>query len=385
LLPDPEPRQQWATVFSADDHVVEPPGIFEGRFPSRFLDEVPRVVDFEGGQGWFWLGEIIPNIGLNAVAGRPIGEGSVEPRRFEHMRPGAWNVHERIRDMDRCGIWASVCFPSFLPGFTGQRLTLGPKDRDLAWAAMRAYNEWHLEAWCGAYPDRFVPQQIAWLPDALQAASEIHRNAALGFRAVSFPECPYKLGLPTIHSGYWDPFLAACEETETVLCLHIGSSGSIIQTSPDAPLAVGNQLFAASGLIYAVDWLFSGIPRRFPRIKICMSEGGIGWVASVIDRIDHQNRRYLPEEVLATADDFRRNFWFCALDDASGFRTADVIGVENILVECDYPHSDSTWPDTQALLRQHLSEVSTEAQRRICWQNGAELFRLAPPARTMPD
>ena len=112
--------------------------------------------------------------------------------------------------MDINGVWASVCFPSFLPGFVGQRLTLWPKDDDLALAAMRAYNDWHLEAWCGADPDRFVPQQIAYLRDPEVAAAEIRRNADRGFKAVTFSEAPYKLGLPTIHSGHWDPFLAAC-------------------------------------------------------------------------------------------------------------------------------------------------------------------------------
>lgn len=383
LLPDPEPRERWVPIFSVDDHVVEPPDIFQGRFPAKYADQEPRVIDTEnGGQAWRWLDRVLPNVGFNAVAGRPMEEQSSEPARFEHMRPGAWNIHERVKDMDIDGVAVSLCFPSFLPGFVGQRLTLWPDDPELALAAMRAYNDWHLEAWCGAYPDRFVPQQIAYLRDPEIAAAEIRRNAQRGFRCVSFSEAPFRHGLPTIHSGYWDPFFQACEETETVINLHVGSGGEIMSTSDDAPRGVTTQLFAASAMIYCVDWLYSGVAERFPNIKICMSEGGLGWVPVVIDRLEHFRER-VPLYLVGTsasAEMLRRNFWFCALDEPSAFANAEVIGVDNILVEADYPHGDSTWPNTQPLLEKHLGALPAELQDKFCWSNAARLFRHEMPA-----
>jgi predicted TIM-barrel fold metal-dependent hydrolase len=390
FLPDPEPAEVWATVVSVDDHVVEPPDTFEGRFPKRFADEMPRIVDTDnGGQAWLWTGQVLPNVGLNAVVGRPRNEHSFEPARFDHMRRGAWDPKARLVDMDLNGIWASVCFPSFLPGFVGQRLTLWPSDEDLALAAMRAYNDWHLESWCAVDPDRMIPQQIAWLRDPVVAAEEVRRNAARGFKAVTFSEAPHRLGLPTIHSRYWEPFIAACAETETVICLHVGSAGETVTTSDDAPIGVVGTLFAASSLTSSVDWLYSGIPQRYPNIKICLSEGGIGWVGAVIDRLDHLNERRIqrdgPEADLSgTSDVLRRNFWFCALDDPTGFLAREVIGVDNIVVESDYPHSDSTWPDTQALLKKHLAGVPVDEQRRMCWQNAVELFRHPNPPNPLP-
>jgi predicted TIM-barrel fold metal-dependent hydrolase len=388
FLPEPDPRETWATIVSVDDHVVEPPEIFEGRFPKKFADEAPRIVDNDGGQAWLWQGKILPNVGFNAVAGRPRDELGFEPTRFEHMRRGAWDVDARVKDMDINGVWASVCFPSFLPGFVGQRLSMWPEDEELAWAALRAYNDWHLEAWCDRYPERFIPNQIAWLRDPVKAGDEIRRNAGRGFKGVSFSEAPFKLGLPTIHTGYWDPFFAACEETETVINLHVGSAGETPTTSTDAPPGVVGALFSASSFTYAVDWLYSHIPTRFPNIKVCMSEGGIGWVAAVVDRVDHLNARgssaspSFPWEV--TSEQLRRNFWFCALDEPSGFKTADIIGIDNIVVESDYPHSDSTWPDTQPMLKEHLAGFSVEDQRKICWQNAVELYRHVVPAHPLP-
>ena len=119
-----------------------------------------------------------------------------------------------------------------------------------------------------------------------------------------------------------------------------------------------------------------------------MSEGGIGWVAAVIDRVDHLNARgssaspSFPWEV--DSEQLRRNFWFCALDEPSGFKTADIIGIDNIVVESDYPHSDSTWPDTQPMLKEHLAGFSVEDQRKICWQNAVELYRHVVPAHPLP-
>jgi predicted TIM-barrel fold metal-dependent hydrolase len=391
FLPEPTPRERWATIVSVDDHVVEPPDTFVDRFERRFADAAPRIVTTaDGGEAWSWNGELLPNVGFNAVAGRPSSEYGFEPTRFDEMRRGAWDVHARLADMDVNGVWGSLCFPSFLPGFVGQRLTLWPDDPALAFAAMRAYNDWHLESWCAAAPDRFVPNQITWLRDPTIAAAEVRRNAERGFRAVTFSEAPEKLGLPSLHTGYWDPLFAACEETGTVVCLHVGSSGTSPMTAPDAPPETVAVLFFAYGMYAAVDWLYSKVPVRFPNLKICLSEGGIGWVAGLLDRLDHCYRYqlgYLPtwrDVDLTPAEVLRRNFWFCAIDDTSGFLTRDVIGVENLLVESDYPHADSTWPDTQPRLREQLAGVPDDEARRICWQNAVELFAMPDPPDARP-
>ncbi len=385
FLPEPDARQQWATIISVDDHMVEPPDLFEGRFESKFEDVAPRIVDTEnGGQAWLWCGQELANVGFNAVVGRPRDELSFEPTRFEHMRKGTWDPIARVHDMDIDGIAASVCFPSFLPGFVGQRLTMWPEDEELAFAAMRAYNDWHLDSWCGAAPERFIPQQIAWLRDPVVAGDEVRRNAERGFKAVTFSEAPYKLGLPTIHSGYWDPFFAACEETETVICLHVGSAGETPSTSPDMPSGAIGQLFATSAFMYTVDWLYSRIPVRYPNIKIAMSEGGIGWVPAIIDRLEHLTRNRGGWNSDVNVEVLKRNFWFCALDEPSGFNNLHVIGADNVCVEADYPHSDGTWPDTQPLLHEHLAKLSVEDQRKVCWENASKLFRHPAPVAPKP-
>ena len=389
FLPEPERQRRRFTIISADDHVVEPPDVFEGRVPRRFADRAPRIVEEDGAHVWYYDGIPRPDIGLNAVVGRPIAEASFEPKRFEEMRRGSWDIDARVHDMDLNGIYASVNFPSGLPGFAGQRLQLG-RDPDLAMAVVRAWNDWHLEDWAGRHPDRVIPCQIPWLADPVVAADEIRRNAARGFKAVAFTEAPEKLGLPSLHTGYWDPLMAACEETGTAVCLHVGSSSSTPATSSDAPPITVGVLFFGFAMFTAVDWLFSKIPVRFPGIKICLSEGGIAWVAGLMDRLDHTGRYselygtwtdvpLTPNEVL------QRNFFYSAIEDPSSFRVRDRIGIDNIMVESDYPHLDSTWPHTQAIIAAGLEGFTDDEVRKVTWENAARVFGHPVPPEVAAD
>ena len=155
----------------------------------------------------------------------------MDPSRFDEMRPGCFDIHARIADMDINGIWASLCFPSLVAGFCGAVFSRA-EDPELGLACMRAWNDWHLDVWAGTYPDRIIPLQLPWLADIAAATAEVRTNAERGFKAVSFPEFPAALGFPSIFSGQWDPFFAACEETQTVVCLHTGASSWAPLPSP---------------------------------------------------------------------------------------------------------------------------------------------------------
>src|SRR6476659_11508521 len=183
-LPEPERAGRRYTVISVDDHIVEPPNAFEGRMPARFADRAPRVVERDdGSEAWVYEGQELPNVGFNAVVGRPVSEYSFEPTRFDEMRRGAWDIRARIADMDVNGVYASVCFPSFLPGFAGQRLQQLTDDPELALACVRAWNDWVIEEWAGFAPGRMVPLLFTDMAATETGAEEVRRNAARGFKA----------------------------------------------------------------------------------------------------------------------------------------------------------------------------------------------------------
>ena len=226
LEPDPSPREIRYTLFSTDDHLVEPPHMFEGRLPSKLQAAAPRVVETEEGhEVWEFDGRVFFQVGLNAVVGRKREDWKVEPTRFDEMRPGCYDPKARIDDMEMNWVESSLCFPTF-PRFCGQTC-LEAKDREVAEACVYAYNDWMVDEWCGEANGRMIPLCLIPLWDPELAAAEVRRNAARGVRAVAFSEIPPKLGLPSIHSGEWDPLFRACAETGTVVCMHIGSSSTM--------------------------------------------------------------------------------------------------------------------------------------------------------------
>jgi predicted TIM-barrel fold metal-dependent hydrolase len=389
FLPEPEPRTVLATIISVDDHLVEPADMFEGRLPARLRDRAPRiVVDRRGREVWEFDGQRHSQVGMNAVAGRRPETVETEPFRYDQMRRGCYDVDARVHDMDLAGIWASLSFPSMITGFCG-RVYSQCSDPDLGLATTRAFNDWVHDAWWGPHPDRIIPLGITWLSDPEVGAAEIRRNAARGFRAVTLPERPHKIGYPSIFDDYWAPILEACAETGTVVCLHVGSSGigDIPPGCDRAVVPLVATLFGQLSLQACTEWLWAGWTVRFPELRVAMAEGGIGWVAMLLDRLDNVVDRsgYGAGWDERPADVLRRGFWFCTIDDPSTIDTRHAIGVDNIMVEVDYPHGDSTWPDTQAVIEAAWGHLPAAERRRLCCENAAALFRHPLPDRVLPE
>jgi predicted TIM-barrel fold metal-dependent hydrolase len=379
-------------IISVDDHVLEPPDIFEARVPRNLKARVPYVRQSEDGvPQWIIEGDRLDITVTNGASGLPRNLwGGGKAFRYEEFRDGVWNSKKRLGDMDLAGIWASVCFPSLIFGFAG-RVFSQLEDREAGFAALRAYNDWMIEEWCAASPDRYVRTQLPWLRDPQVAAEEIRRNAVRGFQAVSFSENPEVLGFGSLHDSTWDPFFLACQETSTVINLHVGSSGELIQPSKDSPHESMSALFPLSGVIAAVNWVHARIPIRFPDIKICLSEAGVTWVPMVAERLQRSYRGLevtkiwkpedpQPEELL------HRNFWFCSIEDPVAFSLLDVIDPKHLMVECDYPHTDSTWPETQSVIRREMLDLPAETVKDVCFRNAATLYRHPEPsARWMSE
>jgi predicted TIM-barrel fold metal-dependent hydrolase len=387
FLPDPLPREVKYTVISVDDHVVEPPHTFEGRLPAHLQDRAPKIVETpEGHQVWEFEGNFFTQVGMNAIAGRRPETVKLEPFRFEHMRASCYDPAARVADMDINGVYAAVNFPSMITGFAG-RVFYGAQDGELGAACTRAWNDWIHDEWLQPFPDRFIGLGVAYLADPQQAADEIRRNAARGFTTVSMPERPHKLGLPSLWDrDHWDPIIAACDETDTVISIHVASSGGY-EGPPGGPgLQLGATLFGQLSLAASAEWLWSEYPVKHPDLKIAMSEGGIGWVAMLLDRLDNIIDRsgYGMGWDIRPAEVLKRNFWFCTLDDPSTIDTRYRIGVENIMVEVDFPHGDGTWPDTQLEIEKYWGHIPADELRMMCSENAAKLYRHPLPDVVLP-
>ncbi|MHB8669125.1 MAG: amidohydrolase family protein [Acidimicrobiales bacterium] len=369
-------------LVSVDDHVVEPPDLFDNHLPKKWLDRAPKVVHKDDGTDvWVYEGAEIPNIGLNAVAGRPKDEYGVEPTSFDEIRRGCYDIHERVRDMNANGVLGSMCFPSFT-GFAG-KLFAGSADKSLAHKLVMAYNDWHIDEWCGSYPGRFIPMVLPPIWDAELMAAEVRRVAKKGCHSLTFSENPEKTGFPSLHNDHWDPFWKACADEGTVVCMHIGSSSQIVVTSVEAPIDVMITLQPMNIVQAAADLLWSPVLRKYPTLKFALSEGGIGWVPYFLDRVDRtyeMHRAWTNQNFgdKRPSDVFREHLITCFIDDPIGIEIRHHIGVDGITWECDYPHSDSTWPHSPESVMKHLAGVPDDEINKITHENAMREFQFDP-------
>jgi predicted TIM-barrel fold metal-dependent hydrolase len=396
----------WSSLVSVDDHVVEPKTLWHDRLSRDDRGRGPRVVRMrvrdavkepltglyvtpeleQYADDWvdMWRYEDVRFPIMRSFASAGFAEGDVDaiPVIYDDMRPGCYEVSARLADMSEDGVAVSLCFPNLFVRFCGQRF-LEAKDKDLALRCVRAYNDWLTEEWAGPSGGRLHGAYILPLWDPALAAAEVER-VAQDARAVCFSEIPPRLGLPSIYTGDWDPLFAACERTDTVVAMHIGSSSSHAVSSDDAPkvLRQGNHHTISS--LSLTDWLVSGVLDRFPALKIAFAEGQAGWMPYLVSRLDrlwHRNSPALYKGDVARTPDppssYLGHVHSCVFDDPTAMRLLDLIGVDNICFETDYPHPDGTWPDSRANAREQTKDLSPEVRRKILRDNGLRLLGLA--------
>lgn len=391
----------WIT--SVDDHIIEPPNVWVDRIPSKYLDVCPRVITEDDGAE-FWVYEDTKSItgGLGASAGRRAEDITANGFPYADMRPGCFDAKARLDDMTEGGVLASLNFPS-VPRFCGQ-LFWEAKDKDLALLCVKAYNDWMVDDWCATDPGRMIPLAIIPLWDPQLAVAEMKRMHAKGVRSICFSENFEPLGLPTIHTGHWDPVLAAADEMGVVLSIHIGSSSTFHRISNDSPFMANFSLGMIRPMGCLMDWIFGGFFQRYPNIKIALSEGSIGWIPWVLERAQqvYDTQRHwvakgvslgnvgpvqksdtkIDTEAIDIYRDYRDHFYGCFIDDATGLSMLDIVGEDNVMIEVDYPHSDTTWPHSLKLAHERLDAagLTPEQQYKVMRGNAEKLYQFTPSA-----
>jgi hypothetical protein len=370
-------------LVSVDDHVVEPPTLFDRHLPASYKDKAPRVESRNGADVWVYEGRQLPNIGLNAVAGRVPEEYGMEPLAFGQVRKGCWDVKARVDDMNANGQLGGLCFPTFV-AFAGT-LFLGAHDKEAAKVIISAYNDWHIDEWCGGAPGRFIPLAILPLWDIDACVAEAKRVAAKGCHTLSFPDNPAAKGLPSIHSGHWDPLWKVMVDHKMVISAHIGSGWTPPHASNESPIDAWITTMPISIANAAGDWIFSSVFRKFPELKLALSEGGIGWVPYFLERADftyehHRAWTHSPRNLggLRPSEVFRRNIITCFIDDEFGLKSLDQMNEDMVTWECDYPHSDSLWPNCPERIWSQVKHLSKPTIDKLTHANVMHEFSYDP-------
>jgi predicted TIM-barrel fold metal-dependent hydrolase len=383
-------------IVSVDDHVVEPPHVWQTWLPEKHRAQGPRVErkrwapfehhpgakytntedpNGEWGDAWIYEDRLIyVNKKFVAIPLSATPDGTVDSFdrtvmtmtavTYDGMRPGCYERDARVKDFDLNWVDGSLPFPTF-PRFCGQTF-YEANDKDLALACVKAYNDWMVEEWCEPSGGMNLPLCLMPLWDVELAVAEVQRNAARGVRAFCFSELPTRLGLSSIHTGHWDPVLAACNGTGVALCMHIGSSSSNPAASPDAPEGVGGTLAFNNSMASLADWLFSGKLIQFPELKLAYSEGQIGWIPYALERADtvwdqhdawQHSKEIIPEP---PSTYYYGRIFGCFTADRVGLNNLETVGVDNICFETDYPHTDTTWPHSKEYAEKMIADVGLD-------------------------
>ena len=399
-------------IISVDDHVVEPPHVWQTWLPQKWRERGPRVErgtwgDFrlkpgavyeqeqvEGGTpGDYWVydGKIIyvqkrfVAIPLDATPGGDISKFDrtvmdMVAMTYDEMRPGCYDPKERKKDLELAWVDGSLPFPTF-PRFCGQTFLEGD-DKELGLACIQAYNDWMVEEWCGDSDGVNIPLILLPMWDAELSKREALRNAKRGVHAACFSEIPTHLGLPSIHTGWWDPLFETCNDTGITLCMHIGSSSKMPIASPDAPAGVAGVLQFNNSMASLADWLYSGVLVRYPTLKLAYSEGQIGWIPYALERADtiweqHDAWIHAKERIPEPPSSYYWGRIFgCFTSDQHGLDNLDAVGINNVCFETDYPHTDTTWPDTYAFIEKFCANLTDEQAYKILRGNAIKMLEL---------
>ncbi len=375
-------------LVSVDDHIIEPPDLFDQHIPAKWRGREPRLVTHveQGTQGWEWEGGASTSTFINAVVTLPKDEWGFDPSSLAEIRPGCYDVKERVRDMDANGVLASMCFPSF-PGMTGNFFAQ-VDDKALGLACLQAYNDWHIDEWAASHPGRFIPLPVPPLWDPTAAAEEVRRVARKGATAITFSEDAESLGHPSIHTGAWDPFFAACVDEDVTVAIHIASGAVALPEGEDIPWDVKMCMPTWNALPCALHLIWCKSLLRYPDLKIALSEGGTSWIPGFLDRMERHygNQKWTGADLggLTPTDLWRLHFLACFISDPSGLLLRDRIGIDNIAYEVDYPHSDCTFPYSSDELWEHieLAKCTDEEINKITYENAAKWLRFDPFAHT---
>ncbi len=360
-------------IISADSHITEPANTYVDYIDPKWRDRAPRMERDEKMGDIFVIHGLkrpVP-MGLVAAAGKPAEEIRIQGVLFEDMHRGGWDPEARMADQERDGVAAEVIYP------TVGMVLCNHKDFDYKRACFQAYNRWIAE-YCSAHPDRLLGAGQTAMRSPEEGIEDLKEIKALGLRGVMLPGQP---ALEDYDSPIYDKFWQAAIDLELPPSFHILTNRSDMAHTRgplmNGFLAVIRGCQDIMGML-----ILGGVFERNPKLRVVCVEADAGWVPHYMYRMDHayqRHRNWLPagqELSKLPSEYFAENIYTTFQDDWVAFKTANLMNWKRLMWANDFPHSDSTWPWSQDMLKEHASDLSAEQQRAILCQNAAELYRI---------
>jgi predicted TIM-barrel fold metal-dependent hydrolase len=364
-------------ILSSDSHVFEPPDLWTARIDRAFRDRAPRMVRIDGADEIVVeRDQILSGIGLISNAGARFEHPETISGRglFEDVHRGGYDPAQHLADMALDGISGEVLYPS--QGLFYFRI----RDGALMSAIFRAYNDW-LAEFCRTDPARLKGIAMINVDDVGDAVRELERSARLGLTGAMITELPPEERRYD-HPDY-EPFWAAAEALGMPLSLHTATrrQGKIRGTGPKTLRDATSRATKAFGPATSMcDMIFSGVFERYPRLVVPIVEFELSWAPHLLDSMNYTYRERHEEAIhrfkgdVRPSDFFHSNIVLSFQEDAVGIRLRDVIGVDNMMWGSDYPHSESTFPQSRKILAEILAGVPEHEQAKIVGGNTARVY-----------
>jgi len=368
-----------ALVLSSDSHVFEPPDLWTTRIDAEFRDRAPRMQRIGGAdQLVVEQDQVLSGIGLisNAGARFDAPETISGQGRFEDVLRGGYDPDQHLRDMALDGVAGEVLYPS--QGLFYFRIA----DSALMSAIFRAYNDW-LAEFCRVDPARLKGIAMVNLDDVHDGVRELERAARMGLAGAMISEYPLedrRYDLPI-----YEPFWAAAEALDMPLSLHTATRrqgrirGAGEKTLRDASSRATKAFSPATSMC---DMIFSGVFERHPRLTLAIVEFELSWAPHLLSSMDYTYRERHEEALYRfkgdrrPSDFFHDNVVLSFQEDGIGIRLRDIIGIDNMMWGSDYPHSESTFPQSRKILAEILAGVPDDEQAKIAGGNTARVYRF---------
>jgi uncharacterized protein len=373
-------------IVSADDHIDMqwlPKDLWQQRVPAAWRERAPRVVDTADGPYWFCGDDRWDAWGGRRGAAGAMGGRRMALERGGVLEPGVLRPTTtalRLADMDRDGVDATVMYGPIVP--------LLIENPELRRVCYRAYNDW-LAEFCATAPERLIGAGLIPIDDPTTAADEVRHLRELRLRTGMFLAASVK---EPLWDDAWEPLWQAAAETGIVIGFHLGGGlRTVVWKGPKATHR-GNMGVRVAASTLQMDEplaavIFSGALERHPGLKIVLAETGIGWLPYMLERLDDTYDKFLDAAefwkrqgglalTMEPSRYFKRQVWATFQTDHAGLRLLDVLGDDRVMWASDYPHADSTWPESQKAIEDNFKDVPAGSRRRILCDNARALYGL---------
>jgi len=368
-------------IISSDSHVIEPPDLWEKNMPAALRARAPKIYFDEKRDAWMFGA---PGVQEQAVGALFMAGNKAEDRErfrkegFKLARPGGWDPIARKADMATDGVCAEVLYPS---------LGLGLyciEDAAFQEALFRTFNDWMID-YCSKVPDRLYGIGLISMYNVDHAIAEMERCKKAGMVGTMIWQVPDSR-LP-FTSDHYERFWAASAANEMPVHLHIltGFGDSMNRQTAQGiqrcRIGVEQTREIDSALF---DIIFTGVLERYPKLKIVSVENEVGWMPFWIGQCDkafkrHRHAQKLPIDKLPS-EYFYGQVFSTFFNDHVGGKMFSWWGADNCMWSNDYPHQNSTWPNSRQVIERDMADVKPEVRRKLLFTNCEKLYNLKVPA-----